>query len=182
MSASVRPQRRRLAAVCAGTALLALSATACGFEDSAAVGVVTYQPVAAAPAAGHGEEAGEGSHGEETAKDEQAGHGEEAAQEGHGEEQPAEGHGEEAAQEGHGEEAAAGGHGEEAEGVSETNPSIKGCHVMKGGAGKVENHTMTDMTVYVGADCTGESKYVGSKRTGDIAPEADAWNSYRFVQ
>ncbi|MDI3419389.1 hypothetical protein [Streptomyces luteolus] len=174
MSASVRPQRRRLAALCAGTALLALSATACGFEDQAAVGVVTYTPVAAAPAEGHGE-AGEGGHGE-AAKDEQAGHGEEAAQEGHGEEAEggAGGHGEEAA--------AAGGHGEEAEGVSETNPSIKGCHVMKGGAGKVENHTMTDMTVYVGTDCTGESKYLGSKRTGDIAPEADAWHSYRFVQ
>ncbi|MDI3405397.1 hypothetical protein [Streptomyces cavernicola] len=154
MSASVRPQRRRLAAVCAGTALLALSATACGFEDQAAVGIVTYEPVAAAPAAGHGE----GGHGEEAAKDEQAGHGEEAAAEG-----------------GHGEAA-------EAEGVSVTNPSIKGCHVMKGGAAKVENHTMTDMVAYVGADCTGDSKHIGSKLTGDIAPEADAWNSYRFVQ
>ncbi|MFM9371390.1 hypothetical protein [Streptomyces sp. Da 82-17] len=161
MSASVRPQRRRLAALCAGTALLALSATACGFEDQAAVGIVKYEPVAATPAEGQGEEAG---HGEEAAQDEQAGHGEEAAQEGHGE------------------EAAAGEHGAEAEGHSETNPRLEGCHVMKGGAGKIENRTMADLVAYVGEDCTGESKHVGSKLTGDIAPGADAWNSYRFVK
>ncbi|MDI3385122.1 hypothetical protein QIS99_02655 [Streptomyces sp. B-S-A8] len=163
MSASVRPQRRRLAAVVAGTALLALSATACGFEDQAAVGIVTYEPVAAAPAEGHGEaghgaEAGAGGHGAEAGSAEEAGHGAEAGSGGHGAEAA------------------------EAEGVSETNPRLKGCHVMKGGAGKIENHTMADLVAYVGTDCTGESKHVGSKLTGDIAPDADAWNSYRFVQ
>ncbi|NBE52990.1 hypothetical protein [Streptomyces boluensis] len=163
MSASVRPQRRRLAAVCAGTALLALSATACGFEDSAAVGVVTHtsQTATSEGAAGHGEEAPE-----------EAGHGEEAAEEA--------GHGEEAAEGG----AEGAGHGEaaEAEGTTVTNPRLKGCHTLKGGAHKVENGTWTDMVVYVGGDCTGDSKYLGSKRVGDLPPQAEAWNSYRFVQ
>lgn len=136
MSASVRPQRRRLAAVCAGTALLALAVTSCGFDDGSAVGLVTYtaQPGAA------------------------AGHGEEATRDGQG------------------------GHGAEAEGTTVRDPRLKGCHSLKGGAHRVENHTMTDMLVYVGADCTGESKHVGSKLTGDLPPQAAAWNSYRFAQ
>lgn len=145
MSASVRPQRRRLAAVCAGTALLALAVTSCGFDDGSAVGLVTYTA-------------------------------EPAAAEGHGAEEAATGHGEEATQDGQG------GHGAEAEGTTVRDPRLKGCHSLTGGAHRVENHTMTDMLVYVGADCTGESKHIGSKLTGDLPPQAAAWNSYRFAQ
>ncbi|MFC7302970.1 hypothetical protein ACFQVC_01895 [Streptomyces monticola] len=180
MSASVRPKRRILA-VCAGTALLALSATACGIDDGAAVGVVTYTPKSEAAAEGHGEKSG---HGEQ----EQSGHAAGEEQSGHGEQEQA-GHATGEEQSGHAaeEEAAKSAHAEEeteAGATSVTNPPLKGCHKMPGGAHHVENGTLTDLVVYVSDDCTGDadtSKYVGSGLNGDLAPKADSWHSYKFV-
>ncbi|MGW0736073.1 hypothetical protein [Streptomyces sp. NPDC002851] len=173
---SARP-RRRLLAACAGAAVLALSTAACGFDDRAAVGTVTYAPKAEEAAAEEGHDA---KPADENPEGEHAGHGEAAdGQEGHGES----GHAESGeAEAGHGEAAAEeGGHGAEAEGTTLTNPKQKGCHVLKGGAHTIENRTLNDLVAYVGTDCTGESKHIGSKLAGDLAPQAESWHSFKFV-
>ncbi|WP_327352506.1 hypothetical protein [Streptomyces sp. NBC_01304] len=87
---------------------------------------------------------------------------------------------------GHGEAEAAeesGGHGEAAaaEEHSKTNPYLKGCHKMAEPATKVHNNTNADLVAFTGADCTGESKHIGSKTADATAPHADAWQSYNFT-
>ncbi|MDG4864235.1 hypothetical protein P8605_39450 [Streptomyces sp. T-3] len=100
-------------------------------------------------------------------------------------EAPSGGHGEaEKESGGHGEAAEeSGGHGEAAaaEEHSDTNPYLKGCHKMTGGATKVHNNTNADLVAFTGPDCTGESKHIGSKTADATAPHADAWQSFNFT-
>ncbi|MEV0096129.1 hypothetical protein [Streptomyces sp. NPDC050738] len=68
--------------------------------------------------------------------------------------------------------------------ISETSPSVRGCHVLlgEGGAKEILNNTLVDLVMYPNADCTGEpSAYSATTLTNRVAPTTKNWHSFTIV-
>jgi hypothetical protein len=67
--------------------------------------------------------------------------------------------------------------------ISETSPSVRGCHTLLGkeGATQVLNNTLVDLIMYPHADCTGKpSAYSATTLTNRAAP-SQTWRSFTIV-
>ncbi|GAA1365324.1 hypothetical protein [Streptomyces beijiangensis] len=68
--------------------------------------------------------------------------------------------------------------------ISETSPSVRGCHVLlgEGGATTILNNTLVDLVMYPNADCTGKpSAYSATTLTNRVSPSLKNWHSFTIV-
>ncbi|WP_306326815.1 hypothetical protein [Streptomyces venezuelae] len=68
--------------------------------------------------------------------------------------------------------------------VTETSPSVNGCHRLLAPAGvtRVENNTLVDIRLFPTRDCKGKHNiYLPTNSSNSVAPGALPWRSYNVI-